>query len=95
MEAIWLVNILRHTHTHTSLSDRGRRKRVSPFALTFEYYQTEALSNHRLAVDSGMPIVQLSLATLIAALFACHSFFLLSFFNTALSLIFLPLLSFL
>lgn len=47
-----------HTHTHQCLSDRGSRTRVSPFAQTFEYYQTVALSNHRLAVDSEMAIVQ-------------------------------------
>ncbi len=34
-----LIHLHTHTHTrtHASLSDRGSRTRVSPFALTFEY----------------------------------------------------------
>lgn len=59
--------------TVASLCD-GEAERVSLFALTVEYYQTEALSHHRLAADSDMPIVQFFLTTRIATLFACHSF---------------------
>lgn len=39
---------------------------VSGFALTFEYYQTEPLSNRRLAVDSGFAIVQAFLRRLVS-----------------------------
>lgn len=75
------------THTHASLIDRGSGRRLVLFALTFEYNQTLVLSNHRLAVDSDMPIVQLSLSAHISNLFACHSF-LCSFFKKLFFLLF-------
>lgn len=56
------------------LSDRSSRKRLSPFALTFEFYQTEVLSNHRWAVDSDtLPFVRLSPCAPISTLFSCQS----------------------
>lgn len=61
------------THTYASLSDRESRTRVSSFALTFEYYQPVVLSNDRLASDSDMPVVELSLSPDISDLLACHS----------------------
>lgn len=66
------------------MSDRGSRN-SSLLALAFEYYQTGALSHHRLAADSDMPIVQpflssylhlVGLSVRLVSLFVLHySFF--------------------
>lgn len=79
-----LIYSLIHTHAHTCIFEWQRRRNKT---LTFEFYQTEALSYRRLALDSDMLIVQLSLSVCISNLFPL-SFIFLSYITLYLSLIF-------